>query len=511
MTPSIQHPATIATTRASSSFVGPDGYARARSQTPANNGGLFKMVHVENRPYFPLVTIDPSDEASMVSIARTIVEAYYADADADCDGDAAGSDSDDNKAEAAQITRISGGLTNALFKVDFPPASPSPSESSRRPSSVLIRIFGAEGMIDRDVETATFARLCGDGHKGDKYASHSSSSVVHPSLDLIGRFANGRVESWISGMRQSTTRDFKDSSFMGGVATGLARLHYGFEIPDYLHCQSGGEEDANEVLKPTLWKVMGAWIEELEAFLHKGVVCEDSDLMQLFYLAAVGREANESDSAFSIKDKIISHLKSEMRWLQSMVQERHPNAIVAFSHNDLCTANILLDASAEDNSNKSTTMCIIDYEYGSINYTMYDVANFFCELCGGNNNGIPDLSSFPSHERQRDFIRQYIRESRKVLLEKNQYGMGETDQNEDECIDELQSQIHLFQLASNLIWGVWGLVQASGEVTHRTFCTKNAKLRLDGKVDLDTFDNLRYGKNRLGNYMICREKMEFNH
>jgi ethanolamine kinase len=463
------------------------------------------MVRVENRPYFPLLTVDPSDEASMASIARTIVDAYCADANGD--GDPVDSDSDDNIAEAAQITRISGGLTNALFKVDFRPASPSMSVLSRRPSSVLIRIFGAEGMIDRDVETATFARLCGSGRKDNHYAVHSSSSVVHPSLDLIGRFANGRVESWIPGMRQSTTQDFDHNSFMEGVAKGLARLHHGFEIPDYLYGPNGGEDDANKGLRPTLWKVMGSWIMELEAFLQKDVVCEDDDLMQLFYVAAVGRETNENDTLSAMKDEIISHLKTEMKWLQSMVEDRHPGASVAFSHNDLCTANILLDASSENKCDK-TTMCIIDYEYGSINYTMYDVANFFCELCGGNDNGIPSLLGYPSDERQRDFIRKYIRESKKVLFEKNGGAMGVTDKDEDECIHELQSQIRLFQLASNLIWGVWGLVQASGEVIHGTYCKKNVKLRLLGKVDLDVFDNLRYGKNRLGNYLICKERMQ---
>ncbi|KAL7476127.1 hypothetical protein ACHAW6_002006 [Cyclotella cf. meneghiniana] len=502
MTPSIQHATTIATTRSCSSFVGPDGYARARSQSHASNnkGSRFKMVRVENRPYFPLLTVDPSDEASMASIATIIVDAYCADAYGD--GDTDDSDVDVNIAEAARITRISGGLTNALFKVDFRPASPCMSALSRRPSSVLIRIFGAEGMIDRDVETATFARLCGTGRKDNPYAA-----VVHPSLDLIGRFANGRVESWIPGMRQSTIQDFDHGPFMEGVATGLARLHHGFEIPDYLYSQNGRDENANKVLRPTLWKVTGAWIEELEAFLDKGVVCDNDDLMQLFYIAAIGREAKENDNPSAMKDEIISHLKTEMNWLQSMVEDRHPSATVAFSHNDLCTANILLHASSQDNSDKST-MCIIDYEYGSINYTMYDVANFFCELCGGNDNGIPNLLGYPSEQRQRDFIKKYIRESKKVLLKKNGGGIDVTDQDEDEFIHELQSQIRLFQLASNLIWGVWGLVQASGEVIRGKYCKKNINLRLLGKIDLDVFDNLRYGKNRLGNYLICKEMMQ---
>ena len=53
-----------------------------------------------------------------------------------------------------EVSRISGGITNGLFRVT------SEKHSLVREKQLLIRIFGAEGMIDRDVETSIYASLC---------------------------------------------------------------------------------------------------------------------------------------------------------------------------------------------------------------------------------------------------------------------------------------------------------------------------------------------------------------
>ncbi|KAL7506680.1 hypothetical protein ACHAXN_003931 [Cyclotella atomus] len=442
---------------------GPSGYAAARAES--RNHANTTVHYVEGRPYFPVLNVDPSDEKAMIETSRTVLNAY-------CSSNIP-SDTMDVK-----VTRIAGGLTNALFKIDFPN------------TSVLVRIFGAEGMIDRDLETATFARLCGTPHNGGTNpngADESSKKVVHPDLDMIGRFANGRVESWIPNMRQSTMQDF-DSNLMGGVARVLARLHYGFEVPSYLYkaeCREvDGRRERIKVLRPNLWEVIYAWIDELKDSLAQDKF--DIDLIQLFCEATLGRVGCS-------KEEIIASLRQETKWLQSTVKMSHPDATVAFTHNDLCTANILLDQS------RDADPCIIDYEYGSISYTMYDVANFFCELCGGNDNGAPNIELFPSMERQRQFLKEYVTEKKRIV---ERVGNDRVDD-----ISQLQSEIKLFQMASNLMWGIWGVLQASGEVTIESFCKETAKLRLDGKIDDDSFDYLRYGMNRLKNYRICKESL----
>lgn len=62
---------------------------------------------------------------------------------------------------------IAGGITNKLFKVTY----------GNGANSVLVRVFGGEGVIDRDVENPTFHAL--------------TDYLGQPKY--LGRFANGRL------------------------------------------------------------------------------------------------------------------------------------------------------------------------------------------------------------------------------------------------------------------------------------------------------------------------------
>lgn len=52
--------------------------------------------------------------------------------------------------ESITFTPVLGGITNQLFRADF-------QDNALQP--LLIRIFGGEGMIDRDIENAVFSGL----------------------------------------------------------------------------------------------------------------------------------------------------------------------------------------------------------------------------------------------------------------------------------------------------------------------------------------------------------------
>ena len=67
---------------------------------------------------------------------------------------------------------VTGGITNKLYKCTL---------DGHSKGSVLVRIFGGEGMIDRDIETETFIALSDQG----------------VGAEFIAVFENGRVEGWI--------------------------------------------------------------------------------------------------------------------------------------------------------------------------------------------------------------------------------------------------------------------------------------------------------------------------
>lgn len=445
------------------------------------------MRFVDNRPYFPVLMVDPTNMASIVEIANAIVSRSRTNncVTAACGNYQNGGNSNGKSITLngnVTVTAITGGLTNALFKLDLTPTTTAMS------SSILVRIFGAEGFIDRDLETSTFARLC--DRKG----------TLHDNLELVGRFGNGRVETWVPNMRPACIRDLENVGLAVEVARQMARLHYGVGA-DASSSALGLRSGNCKLLSPTIWKVIDSWIDELSESLSDEKFRHDVMLMEVFQRAIMGPQDDPHYFVPLDHNGIIVYLSAELKWLKSRVETRFPNAPKAFCHNDINAGNILLDASIDGADGKKTqynkhTVCIIDYEYSATNYVMFDVANFMCEHCGGNDNGMPNYDLIPSVDRQVTFLQEYIRE-RNVILS------TQSSINDDE-VAHLLAQVEVFQMASGLFWGVWGLLQATGEVIDGTFCVENALSRLEGDVDPTIFDYLRYGKNRLARYRYCK-------
>ena len=113
------------------------------------------------------------------------------------------------------------------------------------------------------------------------------------------------------------------------------------------------------------------------------------------------------------------------------------NSPVICCHNDLYLKNFIYDE--ENNSVK-----LIDFEYSSWNYQAFDLANHIGEWCGV----YMDWSKYPSRDEQDFFLRTY--------LEKYN-GCKPTDEE----VDLLYDVVNKFQLATNLLWSIWGFVDAS--------------------------------------------------
>ena len=538
------------TTSSSLVVVGPPGYEHVRIEAAASNNSSAFVRAVEDRPYFPLLKVDSADEATVVAVAKAIINvSHNSNQLGACEQNDETKKNDVCQEEGGdtpepKVTVITGGLTNALFKVDL--GEYTNDNSSNKTTSVLVRIFGAEGLINRDVETTNFARLCNNS---------SSASVVHSQLDLLGRFQNGRVETWISNMRQAHhIHDLEKEGCALEVARQIARIHYGFDL-DRVALEEGGSEEGVGVgassssmnmkqshvdgrireLQPSLWKVIASWIEELYQHLSSNEGKFQDYLLALFnQAAATSMSTTSSDkevTALAIKEA----LTSELAWLKNQVETKFSNAPVVFCHNDVNAANILLNTSIDSdkhehehdgtdtgNSNNTNTpytkdsVCIIDYEYGSINYAMYDIANYVCEHCGGNDNGIPNFDLLPSSVRMVNFLEEYVAERDLILAAKvghvnnnsSSSSNNSTMQQQQQVVvvANLHAQVETFQMASNLYWGLWGVLQAAGEVADGTFVNENAKERLEGTSDLDKWDNLRYGKSRLERYHILKER-----
>lgn len=241
------------------------------------------------------------------------------------------------------IEVVSGGITNQLRKVTLQDGPP-----------VLVRVFGAEGMIDRDIEHPTFEAV--------------TEFLGRPIC--YGRFGNGRVEGWLEGQRPL---DFDEmGQHVESIATAMAKLHT-FEVPAALK---------PHYAEPGMWSQLWTWYDQAAA-------AETA--------AKINTVAADAAQLATID---LVRARDELTKLQAAIPA---DSAVAFCHNDLLAGNIMLDPA-------SGAVTFIDFEYGGTNYRGFDIANHFNEWAGGTDDGEPDYSKFPTAEQQRRFCAAYLRE-----------------------------------------------------------------------------------------------------
>lgn len=375
---------------------------------------------IYDKPYCPKIRVDTGNISSVVSTALALL--FHED-DNDEDG------STPQKMELQRrldVKIVTGGLTNALFCISgFAP--------DLEYDALLVRVFGAEGMIDRDVETSTFACL--------------SESGIAPKY--MGRFGNGRLEGWLDGYCPLSLSELQDEGTGEKIAVQMANLHFGFRVPSELHEWHNKEE-------PGLWGQISSWMEQAQKIKSYKTEGDDERAEELLDLPGVA---------------------GELDWLKNEVIPMDSKA--AFCHNDALPGNIM--------KHKDTgTIQLIDFEYGGVNYIAFDIANHFNEYAGGTSteeNGVPDYTLLPSPERQICFVTAYVNAAH---VAEGESGVTE-ESSEGEEIANLMKEVQGFILANHLYWGLWAVNQASAEGTeefdYMTYATNRFKQYFEVKKE----------------------------
>jgi ethanolamine kinase len=390
-------------------------YVKAREELPANDRSA--MIIVDERPYLPnfVVTLADAETSAMGDIVSQIVPGAVA---------------------PFQMQRVAGGVTNTLFKVSWK------SSSDGGCTSVLVRLFGAEGMIDRDHETAVFAQL--------------AQGQIAPHY--YGRFANGRIEGWLDNMRALT--DHKELIRYGpAIAAAMARLH-NFKLSGDA-CESSPHES------PNLWRQLWGWWEQAKTATFP------------------------TEDATNMYQKLqIDVLRSEIEQLHAIVETSVPKSTIVFCHNDLLAANVMINnndnadsVSLADHSHDNITIQLIDFEYGGYNYRSFDIANHFNEYAGGPpDHADPEYELFPDDNAMRSFITAYLKQHQMIAN-----ATEDTNEDDNDAIDAMVFEVRLFVLINHLYWGLWSVNQAATE-------------------GCEQFDFLRYATNRIRQYWIVKEQ-----
>ena len=306
----------------------PSDYIQARSITTSPDENNKKaedyVTIIDGYPYMPFLKLDPNDTASIQEVAAKILSLATSSSSTTTEED----DEDDEERTTITTTNIDpntlsvdvviGGITNKLFKVSGIKHKPPGSNPDN--DSVLIRVFGGHGLIDRDVETST----------------HAALAKTHIAVPYLGRFENGRIEDWCENMPPLSSTQLADVTVSTQIALSLANLHSKFQVPWELQPY----HDPNQT--PTLWSQLESWWNQAIESTTTTTNGHSSALIQ------------------SLQELELERFSTEVFWLrETVIATEH--AKVGFCHNDLLAANILYCPDTE-------TIQLVDFEYGGINY-----------------------------------------------------------------------------------------------------------------------------------------------
>ena len=266
----------------------PSNYIRTRElASQAVHHDQYFTTCVDGRPYLPSFTVDASSSTTSTSVCHAALVVVVHSIFISITGSSLVASTVELKPISMPIDwdslllsasttlvciKVTGGITNALFRVSgFETLKPviikavlksldnggggitssvnNTVDALLNFNSVLVRIFGAEGMIDRDVETSTYAAVC-DANIAYRY---------------LGRFKNGRIEGWLDGFEALTCTDLATGEHSVEIAKEMARLHCQFQLPqgELRDLHYGTDADA---IKVGLWDQLSSWMEQAKGY-----------------------------------------------------------------------------------------------------------------------------------------------------------------------------------------------------------------------------------------------------
>ena len=298
------------------------------------------------------------------------------------------------------------------------------------------------------------------------YGVRPASAGEHQTL-LVRIFGEGsdlfldreREKKCISYLHQYKLAEPLHASFANGFV-------YGYAVGTPLTVDSLRSRDLNVCVARQLGSLhtLPAVSTEASNACHKPpAVLQNLQEWSRLGLQPFADETMESRAAAIIPNR--ASLKEEVDMLSAELAALQ--SPVVFCHNDSTPGNILT------HENYPEKVTFIDFEYADWNLRCFELGNMFCEYCGVDNM---DFSLYPSKVDQVRFLKAYAAK------------IGELqglDNMPD--VERLYQEACMGALASNLLWGLWGLVQAA-----------------HSSID---FDYLDYARIRLDEYF--RRKAEF--
>ncbi|AOW28544.1 choline kinase [Candida albicans L26] len=353
------------------------------------------------------------------------------------------------------INRISGALTNAIYKIEYH----DESQNIHLPT-LLLRVYGknVDELIDRDNELAILIKL--------------SQKRIGPRL--LGIFSNGRFEQFLDGFITLNKEQIRDEILSQMLGRRMKDLHYKIELDakDY------------ESKQPTCWNLIDKWLKIFEQELLPGYLEVNYNLQDIFIVP------------FDQFKQIITKYK---QWLFNKYDDKHFTNNYKFCHNDTQYGNLLLHesfnpkdivVSTSDTTNssnniidgevtikstsnkKDTNLVVIDFEYSGANFPAYDIVNHFSEWMSDYHD--PEKSYFihqenyPNQLEQINLIKSYIEYDFQYPSSNLKTGKTPEDLINNTTnpisiiqyeIEKLYNECIYWRATVQIFWCLWGLIQ----------------------------------------------------
>lgn len=390
-----------------------------------------------------------------------------------------------------KLTKITGALTNAIFKVEYPSLP-----------SLLLRVYGpqVESIIDRDYELKVLARL--------------SSHNVGPKL--YGCFTNGRFEQFLENSTTLTRHDIRDWHTSQRIARRMKELHTGVPLLPFEIKQG-----------PISWFRMDKW---LKVFEQSKWSRNDSNIQEVLladsftrFLEMVQRYRNWLDEAYhgSKDDLAFCHNDAQYGNLLFTSPVAPPVTAPTSSAASIESSNSLFPTSSnisvdqiinppQQEQAQDSKLVVIDFEYSGANRPAFDLANHFSEwMCDYNCSEAykSDETKYPTKAELLNFLYSYASHRR-----------SSHNGTIDKEVRELYNDVIRQRACVSLHWCMWAIIQ-SGELDDAKKdkvieegpggekyvitvdpddegAVEDSDSSVDG-VDIDTFDNIRFATEKI--------------
>ncbi|KAL4873846.1 hypothetical protein BDV12DRAFT_54063 [Aspergillus spectabilis] len=416
------------------------------------------------------------------------------------------------------IVRLSGALTNAVYKVSPPQNIPPPRAEDgsytlvprKPPPKLLLRIYGpqVDHLIDREKELQILRRL---GRKN-----------IGPKV--LGTFINGRFEEYLDA-RPLTAKELRVPSIMKQIAKRMRELHEGIDLLE--EEREGG---------PMVFHNWDKWVDRCEQV----ITWVDQEV------SSVQNASKATSEPWRRRGFVCGvpwptfrkAVEDYRKWLVVNSGGIHEiKRQLVFAHNDTQYGNLLRMEPSQQSplllpENEHKQLVVIDFEYASANTPGLEFANHFTEWCYNYHDaekpwGCNSLL-YPKPEQQHQFVTAYLTHrpgfaspaitplmrplsstptmtpldlnASPELAPQRHLDIERAQDSLEAETQFLMRQTRLWRILNTAQWVAWGIVQAKVpglEDEDNTPTPTSPTPPVDSDVDdSDEFDYLAYAQDR---------------